>query len=72
MPAQQEEEAGDDPLVQCIGQQEAPLILEMVTEEEVTMRDEGGGRKDPTNGLRSLQRRKTLVRKNTEKLKKTK
>jgi len=43
---QQEQEAEDDPPLQCMGQLEAPMILEIVKEEEVTIRDEEGGIKD--------------------------
>ena len=66
MPEQQEEEVEDDHPLQCMGLQEAPLILEIVKEKEVTMRDEEGGMRDPTNEIRSLQKRKKLMRKNTE------
>ena len=52
--------------------QEAPLILEIVKEKEVTMREEEGGMRDLTKEIRSLQKRKKLMRKNTEKLQRTK
>jgi len=57
---------------QCMGQRKAPLILEIVKEMEVRMRDEEGGKRDPTNETRSLQGRKKLMSKNTEKLQRTK
>jgi len=55
-----------------MGQQGAPLILEILKEEEAMMRDEQGRMRDPTNEIKSLQRRKKLIKKNTEKLHRTK
>jgi len=72
VPEQQEEEAGGDPPLQYMGQRDVPLILEIVKEEDVTMRDEEGWMRDQTNEIRSRQRRKKLMRKNPEKLQKTK
>ena len=72
MPEQQEEEVEDDHTLQCMGLREAPLILEIVEKKEVTMRDEEGKMRDPTNEIRSLQKRKKLMRKDTERLRRTK
>jgi len=43
-----------------------------VKEEEVMMKDEEGGMGDTTNKIRSLQKRKKLMRKNMKKLQRTK
>ena len=72
MPEQQEEEAEDDPTLQSMEQREAPQIREIAKEEEVTTRDEEDGKRDPTDKTKSLQIRKKLMRKNTEKLQRTK
>jgi len=69
---QQEVEAEDDHPLQCMGQREAPLILEIVKEEAATMREEDGGMRDPTNEIRSLQKRRKLRRRNMEKLRRRK
>jgi len=62
---------GDHPL-RCMGLQEVPLTLEIVKEKEVTIRDEEGGTRHPTNEVRSVQKRKKVMRNNTEKLRRTK
>jgi len=71
VPEQHEEEAEDDPPLQCMGQREAPLILEIVKAEAGMMRDEGGGIRHPTNEIRSLPKRRKLMRRNMEKLRRT-
>ena len=72
MSGQEEEGAEEDPLLQCMGQHEVPLMLEVLKEEELMIRDQEGGMRDPTNEIRSLQRREQKMRKNTEKLQRTK
>jgi len=62
----------DDHPLQCMGLQEAPLILEILKEKEVMMRGGEGGIRHPTNKINSLEKRKELMRKNTEKLRRTK
>jgi len=52
--------------------QEGPLILEIVQEKEGMMRDEEGGRRDPTKEITSRQKEKKLIRKNRERLQSTK
>jgi len=54
-----------------MGLHEAQPIPEIVKGKEVTMRDEPGGTRDLTNEVRSLQKRKKLIRQNTEKLRRT-
>jgi len=71
VPERQEDELEDDQPLQCMGLQAAPLTLELVKEKEVTMRDEKGGVRDPTNEVRSLQKRKKLMSKNMEMLRRT-
>ena len=68
----QEDEVEDDHPLQCIGLQEAPLILEIVKEKELMIRGAEGGIRDPTNKIRILQKRKKLMRKSREKLRRTK
>jgi len=43
-----------------------------VKEEAATMREEDGRMRDPTNEIRSLQKRRKLMRRNVEKQKRTK
>jgi len=54
-----------------MGQREAPLILEIVKEEAAMMKEEDGEMRDPTNIVRNLQRRRKLMRRNMEKLRRT-
>jgi len=63
---------GGRPPLQCMEQREALLIREIVKEEEVMIRDEEDGERDPTNKTRNLQIRKKPMRKNTEKLQRKK
>jgi len=72
VPEQQAEEAGEDSPQHCTGQREAPLILEIVKEEEVMRKDEEGGMRDSTKKIRSLQKRKKVMRKNMEKIRRKK
>jgi len=50
-----------------MGLQEAPLILEILKAKEVTMRAEEGGIIDSTIQIKSLHKRKALMRKNVGK-----
>jgi len=72
VPERQEEEAEDDPPLKYMGQRGVPLILEIVKEEAATMRDEDDGMRDPTKEIRSLQKRRKLIRRNMETLRRTK
>jgi len=72
VPERQEDEVQDDHPLQCLGLQVAPLILEILKEKEVRMKEEEGGMRDLTKEIRSLQKRKKQMRKMMEKLQKTK
>jgi len=60
------------PPLQCMGQGEAPLILEIMKEEAATMKEEDGWMRDPTHEIISLQKGRKLIRRNMEKLQRTK
>ena len=55
-----------------MGLQEAPRTLEIVMEKEAEMRYKESGTTNPPKAIRNLQKRKKLMRKNTERLQKTK
>jgi len=63
---------GVRPPPQCTERQEAPLILQIVKEKEVEVRDDEGRTRDPPNEIRNRQKRNKLMRKNTESLERKK
>jgi len=65
-------EVEDDHPPECTGLQEPPLVLWIVKEKEVTMRDEEDRTRDLTNEIRSVQKRKKPMRKNKERLQRMK
>jgi len=66
-----QEEVEEDHPRQCTGLPEEPVILEMVMGNAVATRDADSGTTNPPNETRNLQKRRQLIRKNTEKLQRT-
>ena len=71
MSGQEDEVEGDHP-PEWRGLMEEPLILEIVTEKEMTMSDEEGGMRNTPNEKRNWQKSIKQMSSNTEKVGRTK